>query len=70
MKRPAVDLEELPPELRARLNGNGAAPRKRARSMSADEVRSHALRVLAAVAGLTQAERARVLRHAAKVNEV
>lgn len=64
--RPAVNARDLSPEVRRRL---GVKTRK-ARSMTLNEVRTHALRVLAVVADLSPAERRRVLRQAAKLNAV
>jgi hypothetical protein len=63
-----INAKDIPADVRAKLGLDKST--KRRRSLSADEVRSHSLRVLAVVADLTKAERARVLRHAVKVNEV
>jgi hypothetical protein len=71
-----LDLDELDEETRAKVAarlGLDPSPRSERRSraaMSKDQVRSHALRVLAVVASLSQRERRRVLQHALKVNEV
>lgn len=62
-----IKLEDLTAEQRRALNIR--TPR-RPRSMTMNEVRTAAIRVLGIVAELTPAERARVLRHAAKLNEV
>lgn len=62
-----IDIKDLTPAQRAQLKIR--APR-RARSMTMDEVRSAAIRVLGVVADLTLTERRRVLKHAAKLNEV
>ncbi|MFL5912748.1 MAG: hypothetical protein ACJ768_19555 [Gaiellaceae bacterium] len=61
-----INLAELPPEVRAQLNLK--APRRR--SMTMHDVRTAAIRVMAVVADLTPTDRRRVLRHAAKLNEV
>lgn len=65
-ERPTIDAKDLPPEVRRRLG----MKTKRGRSMTLNEVRTHALRVLAVVADLSPAERRRVLRQATKVNAV
>lgn len=61
-----VKAEDLKPEDRKRLG----IPAPRRRRLSKDDVRSHAIRALAELAGLTQTERERVLRHAIRVNAV
>ena len=68
-----VPFDSLPPEVQKDLIDSGQvviprAPRKV--SMTKDAVRGHAIRVLAAVAGLSQSDRARVLEQAAKVNDL
>jgi hypothetical protein len=62
-----IDLRELPPELRDALKRKLG---KRSRTMTMHEVRSYSLRVLAVMADLQQSQRARILRHALRVNEV
>lgn len=62
-----LDSKELTPELRKQL---GIKLPRKPRSMTANDVRTAAIRVLGVVADLTPAERSRVLRHAAKLNEV
>lgn len=62
-----INLADIPADVRKKLNL--PAPR-RARSMSKDDVRTYAIRVLNVVAELTPAERKRVLSHALKVNDV
>lgn len=62
-----VSLSELPPDVRAKLGVR--KPRAR-RSMDMNAVRSYSIRVLAVLADLTPTERARILRHALKVNAV
>lgn len=69
-----IDAADIPGDVLAKLGilapgSKGASGRKRS-GMSKDEVRSYALRALAPLASLTQRERARVLHHALKVNEV
>ncbi len=65
----SINIEDLDAETRKRLAKNGVrAPRKN--EFSKDAVRKHAIEVLAAISGLTQAQRARVLTHATKVNNV
>lgn len=63
---PVVNLNDLSPEVRKRLK----VRKRRTRSMTINEVRSYALRVLAVVADLSPAERGRVLRQAGRLNEV
>lgn len=69
-----ISADEIPPEVLARAMakaGMGKPPRKApTRSMTMHEVRTYAIRVLNVMADLTDTERARVLRHATKVNEV
>lgn len=64
--RASLSIDDLPAELRRRLNVR-RAPR---RTMTADRMRGHALDVLAQLSNLSQRDRARVLRHALKVNAV
>lgn len=63
----ALTLADIPADVRKRLNL--PAPR-RARSMTKDEVRTAAFRVLAVIADLTPRERRRVLEHSLKLNDV
>lgn len=61
-----LTLDDLPPAARKRLGI--ARPRKT--EFAKDAVRTHALRVLAEIASLTQDQRRRVLEHAIKVNAI
>jgi hypothetical protein len=61
----AVKAEELPPDIRVQLG----LPARRS-SFKQEDVRRWALKVLAVMGELSQKERARVLRHALKVNDV
>jgi hypothetical protein len=67
-----INLSELPADVRRKLPSDVRrklrAPARR--SMTMDQVRTAAIRVLAVVADLRPADRARVLKHAAKLNEV
>ena len=60
----ALKLDELPPELRKRLG-----VRTRRTTFDKEAVRRYALRCLATLAELKQADRRRVLEHALKVNK-
>lgn len=64
---PSLRVEDLTPELRKRLGVK--RPRGR-RGLNMQGVRSLAIRVLAEIADQSQTDRARVLRHALKVNAV
>lgn len=64
-----IDAKDLPAELLEKL-GIGKPAARRRRSMTMDEVRTAAIRVLHVVADLTAAERRRVLRQAGKLNDV
>jgi hypothetical protein len=64
--KPAIGVNDLPPEIRKRLG----VKRRAVRTMDINQVRTLALRVLNVVADLTPGERGRVLRHALKVNDV
>jgi hypothetical protein len=66
-ERPAINAADLSPELRKKL---GLPRRAGRRSMTMDDVRTAAIRVLNVIADLTPSERGRVLRHAQKVNDV
>jgi hypothetical protein len=61
-----LTLDDLPPEARRKLG----IKRPRTTQFSKDEVRTHALRVLAEISSLTQDQRRRVLEHAVKVNAI
>jgi hypothetical protein len=62
-----IHMDDVPAELTRKLG----LPRKpKAGAFTKDRVRSWSLRVLALMADLTQAERARVLVHAARVNKL
>lgn len=67
MKRAAIDLGDLPPELQAQLRARGIR-KPRQSQFSKNDVRTAAIKVLAVVADLTPAQRARVLTHAGKLN--
>jgi hypothetical protein len=62
----SINLDDIPPDQRKQMGLK--TPRKS--KFSQEEVRSWALKVLAAMAGLTRDERDRVLKHAAKVNKL
>jgi hypothetical protein len=66
MSRPTIDVDELTPELRKQLG----LRRRPQRSLSKNDVRTYAIRVLNVIADLTPAERSRVLKQAAAVNDV
>lgn len=61
-----LSLEDLPAAARKRLG----IRKPRTSQFSKDTVRTHALKVLAEIASLTQDQRRRVLEHAVKVNNV
>ena len=61
-----LTLDDLPAEARKKLG----IKRPRQTQFSKDEVRTHALRVLAEISSLTQDQRRRVLEHAVKVNAI
>jgi len=63
-----VHADDLPPEIAKQL-GLPQTKEKKAR-MSADNVRTHALRAMAAIAGLSRNERSRVITLMAKLNKV
>lgn len=63
-----IGVADLPPELRQKLGLK--VKRKASRGIKLNEIRGFAIRALAVMAHLTPAERARVLRHALKVNAV
>jgi hypothetical protein len=62
----SINLADLSPEQRSDLG----IRKPRETAFSKDDVRSWALKCLAPLASLSRAERARVLRHALKVNTV
>lgn len=61
-----LKLEDLPADTRRKLGLRKA----RQSQFSKDAVRTHALRVLAEIATLTQDQRRRVLEHAVRVNAI
>lgn len=61
-----INLDDIPPEERKKLGLKKPGESK----FTQEEVRSWALKILAAMAGLTREERNRVLRHAQKVNRL
>mgnify|MGYP001604618818 CR=1 FL=1 len=61
-----INLNDLEPAQRKALG----VRKPRETDFTADDVRGHAIRCLAAIAGLTQQERDRVLRHAVKMNRL
>lgn len=63
----SLNLADIPREQRRELGLPGQRERT---TFSKEECRTQALKCLAVIAGLTRAERRRVLRHALKVNEV
>lgn len=62
----AIHLNDLTPDQRKAMG----IPKPREKKFSQEDVRSWALKILAAMAGLTREERNRVLRHANKVNQL
>lgn len=69
--KPRIDFSDLAPETQQKLRAQGVKPpRRRAKPFQIEQVRQRALRVLAEISDLTQAQRDRVLRHALRVNEV
>lgn len=62
----SISIDDIGPDERRKLG----VRKPRVSAFGADDVRGWALRVLGAMAGLTREQRARVLRHAAKVNKV
>ena len=66
MSRASIHIDDLSPEQRKHLGVK--APRQT--DFTKEEMRSWALKVLAAMAGLSRAERDRVLKHALKVNQI
>jgi hypothetical protein len=61
-----LTLDDLPAAARQKLG----IRRPRKTEFAKEAVRTHALRILAEVAGLTQEQRRRVLEHALKVNAI
>ncbi len=61
-----LTIDDIPADTRRKLG----LRRQRQSQFSKDAVRTHALRVLAEIANLTQDQRRRVLDHAAKVNGI
>jgi hypothetical protein len=69
MTRARVDLADIPDDVREKLGLPASTSTSgRRRRLTKDDIRGHALRVLAVVAGLSKADRGRVLDHARKVN--
>jgi len=64
-----LNLEDLPHAVRSKLAKQGIR-KPRVQQFSKDAVRENALKVLAVIAHLTQAQRRRVLAHAVSVNGV
>jgi hypothetical protein len=62
----SIHVEDLRPEQRKQLGVR--MPRQT--EFTKEEMRSWALKVLASMAGLSRAERDRVLKHALKVNQI
>jgi hypothetical protein len=62
----SINFEDLTAEQRKKLG----VPTQRQSKFSQEEVRSWSLKILAAMASLSRAERDRVLRHAMKVNKL
>jgi hypothetical protein len=70
MDRPVIDIDSLPPEVRKRLGKQVKVKRKRVSSMTLNEVRTYAIRALNVMADLAPSDRRRVLRQAARMNDV
>jgi hypothetical protein len=64
MATASIHVDDLDPERRKQLG----IRKPRESQFSKDELRGWSLKVLALMAGLTRAERERVLKHALKVN--
>jgi hypothetical protein len=61
-----INVNDLGPEVRRKLG----VKKTRQTKFSAERVRGWSLRILGQMAGLTRQQRARVLRHALRVNKV
>lgn len=72
MAKPKMKLEDIAdPKVRKIVREKlGLPATTRKTTFTKDHVRGHAIRVLAAIAGLSQAQRRRVLTHARRLNEV
>ena len=62
-----IDAADIPAEIRKQL---GIKRRTGKRGMTMHTVRTYAIRVLAVMPELEQGQRARILRHALRVNDV
>lgn len=68
---PHVKFDDLPPNAKAAaLKASGRSRRPASRRFTAEQERRYALRVLAVIAELAQADRRRVLKRALLVNAV
>ena len=68
---PGLRIEDAPPEILQALKAQGVkVPAPRTQKFSAEQERQHALKILAAIADLTKAQRERVLRRAMKFNAI
>lgn len=62
----SIHIDDLDPKQRKELG----IKKQRHSDFTAEEVRSHALRILAELSNITRLQRNRVLKHAIKINKV